>query len=55
MGGYLSADDTLHCSLDRVFDDTTVFMIKGDSYLERKLETPGLAAGIAKHTEFKNA
>ena len=41
--------------LDRVFDDATVFMIKGDSYRGRKLETLGLEAGIAKHTEFKNA
>ena len=50
-----SEDDTLLCSLDRVFDDATVFMIKGDSYRGRKLETLGLEAGIAKHTEFKNA
>lgn len=52
---YFSEDDTLLCSLDRVFDDATVFMIKGDSYRGRKLETLGLEAGIAKHTEFKNA
>ena len=52
MGEYFSEDDTLLCSLDRVFDDATVFMIKGDSYRERKLETLGLEAGIAKHTEF---
>ena len=32
-----------------------VFMIKGDSYRGRKLETLGLEAGIAKHTEYKNA
>ena len=54
-GEYFSEDDTLLCSLDRVFDDATVFMIKGDSYRGRKLETFGLEAGIAKHTEFKNA
>ena len=52
---YFSEDDTLLCSLDRVFDDATVFMIKGDSYRGRKLETLGLEAGIAKHTEYKNA
>lgn len=54
-GEYFSEDDTLLCSLDRVFDDATVFMIKGDSYRGRKLETLGLEAGIAKHTEYKNA
>ena len=54
-GEYFSEDDTLICSLDRVFDDATVFMIKGDSYRGRKLETLGLEAGIAKHTEYKNA
>lgn len=52
---YFSENDTLLCSLDRVFDDATVFMIKGGSYRGRKLETFGLEAVIAKHTEFKNA
>ena len=55
QNAYFSEDDTLLCSLDRVFDDATVFMIKGDSYRGRKLETLGLEAGIAKHTEYKNA
>lgn len=54
-GEYFSEDDTLLCSFDCVFDDATIFMSKGDSYRGRKLETLGLEASIAKHTEFKNA
>lgn len=51
---FFSEDDTLLCSLDRIFDDATVFMMKGDSYRGKKLETLGIEAGIAKHTEYKN-
>lgn len=53
-GEFFREEDTLLCSLDRVFDDATVFMIKGDSYRGRKLETIGIQAGNAKPTEFKN-
>lgn len=53
-GEFFREDDTLLCSLDRVFDDATVFMIKGNSYRGRKLETFGIEAGTAKHTEIKN-
>lgn len=53
-GEYFNEDDTLLCSLDRIFDDATVFMIKGDSYRGRKLETYGLSAGTVNHTEYKN-
>ena len=38
-------DDALLCSLDRIFDDATVFNIKGDSYRGKRLETVSLQAG----------
>lgn len=33
-----SDDDDLLCALDRIFDDATVFNIRGDSYRGKKLE-----------------
>ena len=36
-----SEDDTLLHFLDRIFEDATVFMMKGDSYRGKKLETLG--------------
>lgn len=33
-----SEDDALLCALDRIFDDATVFSIKGQSYRGKKLE-----------------
>lgn len=33
-----SEDDTLLCALDRIFDDATVFNIKGESHRGQKLE-----------------
>ncbi len=44
-------DDALLCSLDRIFDDATVFNIKGDSYRGKRLETVSLQAGrvVAQH------
>ena len=51
---FFSEDDTLLCSLDRIFDDATVFMMKGDSYRGKNLETLGIEAGTASHTEYKN-
>lgn len=38
-------DDALLCSLDRIFDDATVFNIKGDSYRGKRLETVSLQVG----------
>lgn len=32
-------DDALLCALDRIFDDATVFNIKGESFRGKKLET----------------
>ena len=33
-----SDDDDLLCALDRIFDDATVFNIRGDSYRGKSLE-----------------
>lgn len=41
-------DDALLCSLDRIFDDATVFTIKGESYRGKSLETVALQAGRLK-------
>ena len=38
-------DDALLCALDRIFDDATVFNIKGYSYRGKNLETIALHAG----------
>lgn len=35
-------DNSLLCALDRIFDDATVFNIKGDSYRGKKLDTVAL-------------
>ena len=41
-------DDSLLCSLDRIFDDATVFNIKGDSFRGKKLETIALQTSRVK-------
>ena len=40
-------DDALLCALDRIFDDATVFTIRGQSYRGRKLEKVALQVGKA--------
>ena len=47
---YFADDSDLLCSLDRIFDDASVFIIKGDSYRGRKLETIKLEDGNATPT-----
>ena len=47
-GRYFVEQDSLLCALDRFFDDSTVFMIKGESYRGRKTETISLEAGTDK-------
>ena len=42
---YFSEDSSLLCSLDRIFDIATVFMIKGNSYRGKRCETIALSAG----------
>lgn len=44
-GEFFNEDSTLLCALDRIFDDATVFVIKGNSYRGRKCETIALSAG----------
>ena len=41
-------DDALLCSLDRIFDDATVFNIKGESFRGKHLETIALQTGRVK-------
>jgi len=41
-------DDALLCALDRIFDDATVFNIKGESYRGRRLETIALQTSRVK-------
>ncbi|MCH4183835.1 MAG: ATP-binding protein [Prevotella sp.] len=43
---YFSEDSALLYSLDRIFDSATVFMMKGQSYRGRKLETLAIETGI---------
>lgn len=44
-GEFFKEDSSILCALDRIFDDATVFMIKGNSYRGRKRETIALSAG----------
>ena len=41
-------DDALLCALDRIFDDATVFNIKGESFRGKRLETVALQTGRVK-------
>lgn len=43
-GDDFDGDDTLLCALDRVFDDATVFKIRGKSYRGKRLKTVTLEA-----------
>lgn len=47
-GEYFSEDSSLLCALDRIFDDATVFMMKGNSYRGRRLETIAIETGRPK-------
>ena len=47
-GEFFSDDSALLCTLDRIFDDASVFMMKGESYRGRKLETIAVEAGRPK-------
>ena len=44
-GEFFNEDSSLLCALDRIFDDATVFMIKGNSYRGKNCETVALSAG----------
>ena len=47
-GEYFSEDSSLPCALDRIFDDATVFMMKGTSYRRKRLETIAIETGTPK-------
>lgn len=44
-GEFFSEDSSLLCSLDRIFDAATVYVIKGQSYRGRRCQTVTLSAG----------
>lgn len=44
-------DDALLCALDRIFDDATVFTIKGESHRGKNLEKVSLQTGKVKSTK----
>lgn len=44
---FFSEEDSLLCSLDRLFDNAAVFVMKGESYRGRKLETYAVEAGVS--------
>ena len=46
-GEFFSENSTVLCALDRIFDDATVYLIKGNSYRGRKCQTISLTAGAA--------
>ena len=47
-GEFFSEDSSLLCALDRIFDDATVFMMKGNSYRGKRLETIAIETGRLK-------
>lgn len=49
--GNFNEDDSLLCSLDRIFDDATVFNIKGESFRGKHLETIALQTSRVKAPE----
>ena len=51
---FFSDDDSLLCSLDRIFDTATVFMMKGQSYRGRKCETIAIETGNNLNLSVKN-
>ena len=49
--GNFNEDDALLCALDRIFDDATVFNIKGESFRGKQLETGSLQTSRVKATD----
>ena len=41
---YFTGDDALLCALDRIFDNATVFMMRGPSYRGKGLDTYSVEA-----------
>ena len=48
-------DATLLCTLDRIFDDAVVFIIKGESFRGRKLETVALRTSTGSPADPQQA
>ncbi len=46
---YFNEDESLRCALDRIFDDAVVYVIKGDSYRGKNLETYSITTAAAKN------
>ena len=44
-------DATLFYALDRIFDDATVFILRGESFRDKKLETVSLQVGKMSNSE----
>ena len=44
-------DSTLLCALDRIFDDATVFKLRGESFRGKKLDTVSVQTGKVKAVE----
>jgi len=49
--GNFNEDDALLCALDRIFDDATVFTIKGESFRGKRLETVALQTRKVKSVD----
>ena len=47
-GEFFSEDSSLLCALDRIFDNAPVFMMKGNSYRGKRLETRAIETGRPK-------
>ena len=48
-------DDTLLCALDRVFDDATVYKLRGRSYRGKRLKTVTLEVSADMETARETA
>lgn len=45
-------DSTLLCALDRIFDEATVFKLRGESFRGKKLDTVSVQTGKVKAVEL---
>lgn len=45
-------DSTLLCALDRIFDEATVFKLRGESFRGKKLDTVSIQTGKVKAVEL---
>lgn len=45
---FFNEDESLKCALDRIFDDAVVYMIHGESYRGKNLETYSISTTANK-------